>query len=216
MLQELAGLSEIISLRVHYLEDKPEEAQKFGVDRVPAIVLRGASRAEGETPFYKFYGMPGGTEFPAFLETIADVSRTEVLLSEGSVKALAAVHQQVSIRVFVTPTCPYCPAMARLAHQMTMVNPLVRSEVIEVQEFPDLAERYQVRAVPLTVINDRIAIPGMMPEEQIVEQVVAAAESRAQAPVTAGTAASETSPVAPLEKPPIERGKERPSGLFIP
>jgi glutaredoxin-like protein len=215
MLQELAGLNEMISLRMHYLEDRPEEAQKFGVERVPAIVLRGGPRADGQAPFYKFYGMPGGTEVPAFLETIADVSRMEVILSGESVEALAKVRGDVSVRVFVTPTCPYCPMMAHLAHQMTMVNAHIRSEVIEVQEFPDLAERYQVRAVPLTVINDSVAIPGMIPEGQIVEQVVAAAGSGAEAPVVE-TNAGETSAVIPAEKPRIERGKERPSGLFIP
>jgi glutaredoxin-like protein len=217
MLQELAGLSELLSLRMHYLEDKPEEARKFSVERVPSIVLRGASRAEGETPFFKFYGMPGGTEFPSFLETIADVSRTEVLLSEDSVKALSKINEEVSVRVFVTPTCPYCPGMARLAHQMTMVNPLVRSEVIEVQEFSDLAERYEVRAVPLTVINDSVAIPGMIPEPQLVEQVTRAAGASGRASkVEADDTEGQSSTVVPVESPRVERGKERPSGLFIP
>jgi glutaredoxin-like protein len=218
MLQELSSLSEMISLRVHYLEDRPEEARKFVVERVPAIVLRGASRSDGETPFYKFYGMPGGTEFPGFIETISDVSRSEVLLSEESVKALVKLNDEVSVRVFVTPTCPYCPGMARLAHQMTMVNPKVRSEVIEVQEFPDLGERYQVRAVPLTVINDSVAIAGMVPEQQLIEQVVKAAEAGTQGGIVVAevTEGETTSPVTAAAKPRIERGKERPSGLFIP
>jgi glutaredoxin-like protein len=217
MLQELSGLSELISLRMHYLEDAPEEASRFAVERVPSIVLRGSSRTEGETPFFKFYGMPSGTEFPSFIDTIGDVSRNEVLLSEESVKALLTLKDEVQVRVFVTPTCPYCPGMARLAHQMTMVNPAVKSEVIEVQEFPDLAERYQVRAVPLTVINDSVAIPGMIAEEQFVEQVVAAAGQRPEVKTTpAESGDSRTSTVVPVEKPRIERGKERPSGLFIP
>jgi glutaredoxin-like protein len=217
MLQELAGLSELISLRMHYLEDGPEEAARFGVDRVPAIVLRGSSRSDGEVPFFKFYGMPGGTEFPSFIETIGDISRSEVLLSEESVKALLKLKDRATVRVFVTPTCPYCPAMARMAHQMTMVNPSIDSEVIEVQEFPDLAERYQVRAVPLTVINDSVAIPGMIAEDQLVEQVVAASGQRGEARATpAAGDDAQTSTVVPVEKPRIERGKERPSGLFIP
>ena len=40
--------------------------------------------------------MPGGTEFPSFIETIADVSRGEVLLTEESVKALAEITTAVS------------------------------------------------------------------------------------------------------------------------
>ena len=109
MLQEISGLSDWISLRVHYIEDRPEEAQTFGISRVPAIVLRGPSRGSDEggaspRPYLTFYGMPGGTEFPSFIETIADVSRGEVLLTEDSVKALSKVTSAVSVRVFVTPT----------------------------------------------------------------------------------------------------------------
>jgi len=104
--------------------------------------------------------------------------------------------------------------MARAACQMTMANPLVRSEVIEVSEFPDLGERYQVRAVPLTVIDDRIAIPGMVPEAQLVEQVVKAAGPSLGTPERVEGPTNAVTPEAP--PPRVERGKERPSGLYIP
>jgi hypothetical protein len=94
---------------------------------------------------------------------------------------------------------------------MTMANPNVRSEVIEVSEFPELGERYGVKAVPLTVIADRVSIPGMVPEAALVEQVVKAAES------VLATAEQVEGPATPAAPPaPIERGKERPSGLIIP
>ena len=99
MLQELAALSDLISLRVHNLDHEREAAAKFGVERIPGIVLRGRGGAT-----LKFYGMPGGTEFPAFLDTIVDISRNEVLFSEQSVKSLRKLKQDLRVRVFVTPT----------------------------------------------------------------------------------------------------------------
>ena len=206
MLQEIAGLHPMISLRLHYMEDNPPEAATYGIERVPGIVLRGMNGYH-----LMYYGIPAGTEFPSFLETIADVSRQEILLSEDSLKKLEKVTAEVSLRVFVTPTCPYCPAMARIAYQMTMANPNVRSEVIEVSEFPELGERYGVKAVPLTVIADRVSIPGMVPEAALVEQVVKAAESVLATPEQVEGPATPAAPPAP-----IERGKERPSGLIIP
>lgn len=92
--------------------------------------------------------------------------------------------------------------MARAAFQIALVNPKVRAEVIEVNEFPELAQRYGVRAVPLTVINDRFAIPGMVEERVLVEQIVKATEAGRES----GQASAE----------PIERGKVRDSGLYIP
>jgi glutaredoxin-like protein len=197
MLQELAGLSDLISLRLHYFEDNPPEKATFGIERVPGVVLRGRGPSH-----VTFYGMPAGTEFPMFLESIIDVSRNEVLLSEESVQALETIAADISLRVFVTPTCQYCPAMMRIAFQMAMVSPHVRAETIEVTEFPELAERYQVRAVPLTVIADQVAIPGMVDEKDVVKELMKLAQTQA-----------------PAEPPPpakIERGKERQSGLYIP
>jgi glutaredoxin-like protein len=214
MLQELAALSDLISLRVHNLEDEREEAAKFGVERIPGIVLRGR-----DGTFFKFYGMPGGSEFPSFLDTIVDVSRNEVLLTEESVKALRRLKEDVRVRVFVSPTCPYCPGMARAAFQMTLANAHVKAEVIEVNEFPDLAKRYNVTAVPLTLIEDRIAIPGAVPEKALVEQVLKAAQSPAAQPSEVrGPSTPQAPPEDPRGKPP-SADKPAPgsgSGLILP
>jgi glutaredoxin-like protein len=215
VLQELSGLSDLISLRVHILDEAHEERERFGVQRIPATVLRGLG-----DQFYVYYGMPGGTEFAGFVESLVDISRGEVLLSEESVQALEKLAADVTVRVFVTTTCPYCPQMMRAAYQMALVSPHVRAETIEVNECPDLADRYQVQAVPLTVINDRVAIPGSVPEQALVEQVVKASGQGPAEPTSAAqpvTAAGPVTPAAPEPPPePLKRGQQRDSGLFIP
>ena len=55
---------------------------------------------------------------------------------------------------------------------MAMVNPeRVRADVIEANDFPDMARSYQVRAVPRIVINDKIAFDGALPESMFLNQV---------------------------------------------
>ena len=55
---------------------------------------------------------------------------------------------------------------------MAAVNPArVRAEVIEATEFPDLARQYQIRAVPKTVINDKVSFDGAMPEVMVMPQI---------------------------------------------
>ena len=214
MLQELSGLSDLISLRVHMFEEAVEERGKFGIERIPGIVIRSASTglsANGRS--FKYYGMPGGTEFPAFLESIVDISRGEVLLSKESVRELKKLREEVLVRVFVTPTCGYCPQMMRLAYQLSLASPKVRTEVIEVNEFPELGERYGVKAVPLTVIADKIAIPGAVPEPVLMEQVLKAAGAGTSGPASEG---GPTSAVTVEEPAPPQRGEQRPSGLIIP
>jgi glutaredoxin-like protein len=211
MLQELAALSDLISLRLHIFEEAAEARAKFGIERIPGIVLRGPSP---NGPAFKFYGMPGGTEFPSFLEAIVDISLGEVLLSEQSVRELKKLRDEITVRVFVTPTCGYCPQMMRAAYQLSLANPKVMAEVIEVNEFPDLGDRYQVRAVPLTVIDDKVAIPGAMHPDALVEQVLKAFGSEAAEPpeVSGPTSAVKQDDA----QPPVQRGEQRPSGLIIP
>ena len=177
MLQELAGLNDLIRLNVHILDEAKEEREKYGIERVPATVVRGMTGGAA-----KYYGMPAGTEFPAFLETLVDFSRLEVLLTPESAQALVDLPAEVTVKVFVTPTCGYCPGQMRLAYQSAMVSEKVRAEVIEVNEFPELGEAYKVQAVPLTVIGERVLIPGATPEKDYVEQLVKVATEIAAEP----------------------------------
>ncbi len=103
--------------------------------------------------------------------------------------------------------------MARAAYQLALINPKVRPEVIEVNEFPELAQRYGVRAVPLTVIADRVAIPGAVPERVLVEQLLKAVMSPVVEPLE--SAGPTSAAPAPEEEAP-QRGRQRGSGLIIP
>jgi len=207
MLQELASLSDLVSLRVHIWNEADEERKRFGMERIPATVLRGRDSA-----VLKFYGLPGGTEFATFVESITDISRGEAVLSSGSAKALRKLKHDVTVRVFVTPTCPYCPQMMRAAYQLALANPRIHPEVIEVNEFPELAQRYGVRAVPFTVIADKVAISGAVPDRVLVEQLLKAVQTPISEPLTSG---GPTSPTSAEPKAP-RRGQQRSSGLVIP
>ena len=55
---------------------------------------------------------------------------------------------------------------------MALENPLIKADVIEVQEFPALARLYNVTAVPKTVINNVAQFAGALPEEQVMEKVL--------------------------------------------
>ena len=57
---------------------------------------------------------------------------------------------------------------------MAMESPRVTADVIEIQEFPDLAMIYNVMGVPKTVINDAVQFTGAVPEESLLEFVMQA------------------------------------------
>jgi glutaredoxin-like protein len=119
-------------------------------------------------------GIPSGYEFGSLLEDLEDVARGATALTAETRRALDGLAQDVHIRVFVTPSCPFCPAAARLAHQMAVESPRVTAEVVEAAEFPDLIERYRVQGVPKVVVNDTIEFVGAKPEAAFLREVLRA------------------------------------------
>ncbi len=63
----------------------------------------------------------------------------------------------------------------RLAHHLAVASEHIRGDCVEATEFPDLAQRYSVMAVPKTVVNEAVTFEGALPEAQFVEQVLRAA-----------------------------------------
>jgi glutaredoxin-like protein len=167
--QELASLSGKIKLQLFDLVNDKERTSEYGIDKVPAIVIEGPKKTRA-----KFYGVPAGYEFSTLLKDIVQLSRGETDLSPETKRILGAVAHSVHIKVFVTPTCPYCPGMVSLAHQFAMENHNIQAEMIEVNEFPQLAIKYNVMGVPKTVINESVEVLGMQPEAEFVRQVQAA------------------------------------------
>ena len=62
----------------------------------------------------------------------------------------------------------------RLAQSFALENDLIRADAIEASEFPELAARYRVFAVPRTVINGEASVEGALPEDFFLDAVLKA------------------------------------------
>jgi predicted DsbA family dithiol-disulfide isomerase len=59
-----------------------------------------------------------------------------------------------------------------LAHRLAIESPLIQADMIEANEFYDIAMRYNVSGVPLTTINDDLGVVlGAVPEEYLVQEI---------------------------------------------
>ncbi len=162
-------------VKVVELTKDSAEARRLDVQMFPAIVVHGVEEYN-----VRFFGTPAGYEFGALVEDIIDVSRGQPSkLSPRLSDALRKhVVRRTRIKVFVTPTCPYCPLAVRTAHRFAMVNRLIFGDMIEALEFPELAEAYGVYAVPKIVIEvdgeDRVEFEGAAPDAYFASEVLRA------------------------------------------
>ncbi len=163
ILKELDDLSQKLHVKFYNFQTDREEAEKNGVEMVPAIVV-----SDGTHSRVKFYGTPSGYEFSSLLTVMVDMGGKDEPLSGETLEFLDGLDEKLKIRVFVTPTCPHCPSAAVLASRMARYSENVESEVIEANEFPELSMKYGVQGVPRTVINDRFYVEGALPESMLV------------------------------------------------
>lgn len=174
ILTELSETSDKLELEVkNFITDK-SDAEKYSVDKIPATVLLDEN---GIDYGIKFYGIPSGYEFASLLEDIIMLGTGVSGLSQEVENQVKAVDQDVHMQVFVTPTCPYCPQAVLTAHKFAFVNPKFKSDMIEATEFPHLSNKYNVRGVPRTIINENVFIEGAAPEQMVFDKVKEAINS---------------------------------------
>jgi glutaredoxin-like protein len=99
ILTELAALSDKLSLEVYnFLLDK-EKVAEYGVDKIPATVIR-----NGKDYGIRFFGLPVGYEFSTLIDAILAVSKGDSGLREESKEKLQKITEPLHLQVFVTPT----------------------------------------------------------------------------------------------------------------
>ncbi|MFX0094147.1 MAG: thioredoxin family protein [Candidatus Hodarchaeota archaeon] len=158
-------------IKVKYCDCEPgsTEGDKFKIDKHPAIVIR-SKHVKG---LVRFFGIPAGYEFGSLIETIIEASTGNIDLSEHTRKTLLQLTENnpVHLQVFITPTCPWCPGMVRLAHQFAMISPHVTGDMVEAIEFRELSMKYKVMGVPRTIINETGSLEGAVPEPALLKKI---------------------------------------------
>ncbi len=173
LLKELADVNpEKIKLEVYSPLIDREISQKYGIDRVPTIVI------EGDKDYgIRYIGLPAGLEFTTLVQGIVQVSKREPKLSEKTVEMLKGIDLPMEIMVFVTTSCGYCPSAAITAMNFAMANDNITALIVDASENMDLAERFQVVGVPKIVINrGLVEFVGAQPENSFLGYVISAYE----------------------------------------
>lgn len=99
LIREVAALSDQLSVSVLNPHIDREAAAAYGVTESPVVVVEGA-----QDYGIRFLGIPAGYEFSNLIDSIIAVSTGEAGLSEETKATLAGLTEDVTIKVFATPT----------------------------------------------------------------------------------------------------------------
>lgn len=112
VLEEVAGLSDKITLQTHNFAIDHAQVFEYKIARVPAVavvrvetaMVDGVAAARDRDYGIRYYGVPAGYEFAALVNDILDVSRGDSGLNAQSKAILAQLTAPLHLQVFTTPT----------------------------------------------------------------------------------------------------------------
>jgi alkyl hydroperoxide reductase subunit AhpF len=99
LVTEVAALSDTITVEVLNPHIDRERAAGYGIEVAPAVVVEGATDYGS-----RFLGIPAGYEFANLIDSILVASSGVPALSAATTEALAGLTEDVTIKVFTTPT----------------------------------------------------------------------------------------------------------------
>jgi thioredoxin reductase (NADPH) len=141
-------------------------AAHYGVDSSPTLLI------DPDRYSIRWLGAPMGEEGRSFLEAMLLVGMGKSGLSESSQKVVDGIDDQRHLKIFVSPTCPYCPQQVVNGLKTAIAKPqLITLEIVDIQCRPDLADQYGAHSVPQAFANDILIGMGAQQEEVFVSSL---------------------------------------------
>jgi thioredoxin reductase (NADPH) len=107
-----------------------------------------------------------GEEGKTLVEAITMLGNRKTGISEPSRRLLDKITTPRKIKLFISPTCPYCPQQAVNALKAAIELPeKVSLTIIDIQANPVLAEEYDAFSVPVCYVDRVMIAQGAQQEE---------------------------------------------------
>ncbi|MHA1681823.1 MAG: protein disulfide oxidoreductase [Promethearchaeota archaeon] len=153
IIMELSKISSKIMWKEISLISDKAQAEKYGVTRAPTIIFNDFN--------IRYTGAPIGLETAPFIQTILMASNKDTPYGDLIKERLDKIKKKGKVMVIVTPTCPYCAQAVLLVNTLAILSEKIDVEIVESYENPDIARKYNVTGVPMTIINGKEKIVGV-------------------------------------------------------
>jgi alkyl hydroperoxide reductase subunit F len=170
LLETVIGLSDKVSLDI-----TGDDARK------PSFVVA----REGQSQGVRFAGLPLGHEFTSLVLALLWTGGHPPKVEKEIIDAIQALDGEFNFEVYMSLTCHNCPDVVQALSLMAILNPKVKTVVIEGGAFQQEVSDRQIMAVPMVFMNGKVFGSGRMTVEEIVAKLDVNAADREAAKLNA-------------------------------
>ena len=167
MYEWLASVYQKIKFEIFNIEINLKKDWEYKIFAVPALAIIGIKDYG-----IRYYGYPQGPEIINLIDDIVYVSRGETTLPTDVTQKLHKLDKITQLKIFISSTCPYSLPIAKLGLKLAITSDNINVDIIDATQFLEVAEKFNVRGIPMTVINNEKSFYGALDYEEYVDQII--------------------------------------------
>ncbi|MDA8519895.1 alkyl hydroperoxide reductase subunit F [Acidovorax sp. NCPPB 4044] len=149
--------------------------------RKPSFTLQ---RAGTQTQL-RFAGLPLGHEFTSLVLALLWTGGHPPKVEQDVIEQIQALDGDFDFEVYMSLTCHNCPDVVQAMSLMAILNPKIRTTVIEGGAFQQEVTDREIMAVPMVFLNGQVFGSGRMTVEEIVARLDTGSARREAAKLSA-------------------------------
>lgn len=148
-LRAVAALSDQLDLEL-YGPGEEEMVPQLNTQWLPVTGLY----KDGAYGRVAFHGVPGGKEINSFVLAIYNLAGPGQEMPRGLRKKIDKLDKKANIKICVSLSCHHCPIVVAACQRIAILNPNIEAEMIDAALYEDLVARYDIKRIPMMIIND--------------------------------------------------------------
>ncbi len=118
----------------------------------------------------KYMGMPTGNITGMFLQFLMDVSSNTYFADKDTLREVKKL-EDVLIEAYIATFCRNSPQQVRWAFEFSAINPKIKSVIIDINQFPQLATKNAIKFTPTTTINKKVNFIGACAPDELLRKI---------------------------------------------
>jgi len=172
MLEEIASLSDQIVLRTQTGPASEDAGGMRGDGAAPQVLVPSFQvTPAGADMGIRFAGTPTGHEFTSLVLALLHAGGHPPKVPAETARRIEALDKDLDFEVYISLSCHNCPDVVQALNLMAVLNPRVRSTMIDGALFQQQVEARKIMAVPAIYLNGQPFGQGRMTVEEILAKI---------------------------------------------